>query len=351
MTKGIDNSELIDRYLRDEMRGEEREVFMRRLENDPVFKLEFETQKLLAEGIRLARKQELKKFIAEKTRTRSVLLSTSKVYLLAAAASIVALAFFWVTFRYFNEQRQSFLAKEKQAPQDKTATLPETAKPEVAGGQSNGGGELAVNKTVKPTVEPAPPLEEFPSDLQLQDRAASVESAYEVSGNQNADHPNTGKSDRTSEPRIVARVTVAMADFTPQAVIVRDDAENLRESEVVRSQTDKELRRKVERSTQTPVPASQPEILTDRVSIKQPQDQYTLVFMVSADEQARAIVKAGNQLEIYNIAFGNPMLIKLNQRHFIASAGKYYSIAMNNNSAQVLQPVSDPQVLKQLNGE
>ncbi len=51
MTSPVDHSEWIDRYLRGELRGEELEVFERRLKQDPQFALEYDSQKLLADGI------------------------------------------------------------------------------------------------------------------------------------------------------------------------------------------------------------------------------------------------------------------------------------------------------------
>lgn len=115
--------ELIDNYLSNQLEGQEKLDFEKRLESDSSLKSEFEFQKELIEGIRKARIADLKTML-----NQAVIPSPSNLSLLAKAGLAVAIVAAVGTGLYF------WLDKDEsavQAPIDTTAeTITATPTPE-----------------------------------------------------------------------------------------------------------------------------------------------------------------------------------------------------------------------------
>lgn len=354
MTRGIDNSELIDRFLRDEMRGEERDVFLRRMETDPAFRLEVESQKLLAEAIRLARKNELKRYIAEHTQTRSARLRPALVWSLSAAASIAALAVFWLTWQRYDSSKEQFARQDvkQEAPQPAPA-IEETERPQ---------RDRAIAKTTPSPAQAEVPLAiaDVPADASEDvvingevDFNTNVSSGAPVSA---AEPPEL--REESNQRYVVATVVVAVADFN---IAVKDEAEaeSLSRQDVVVTKRLKTSGKETNQATTAQPATSRPAAEQDDAANRKPvtvdrnaaQSNYTLVFINSKDGVQKAQAESGKRILLYNLPYNNPMLITLGGKHYFGTAGLFYALQPELTTPQMLTPVKDAALLKTLQGE
>jgi hypothetical protein len=349
MTRGIDNSELIDRFLRDEMRGEERDVFLRRMETDPAFRLEVESQKLLADAIRLARKNELKRYISEQTKTRTARLRPALVWSLSAAASIAAIAVFWFSLQRYNNTSESKLARE----QVKQQPLPE-ASTELPASESN-----SPDKMIAVAPPPPPPIvaqEIQQDDLGFREDINPPDAPTQAEGEINtaSGAPVAPETNATSYE--VATITVAVADFNSTE---KDQSQSLSQEVVVTTKRSKPAA-KVERSANAEPAVREEKESEDDASrtrsgalVKRDvvQTSYTLVFINSRDGVKKAVPEKGNRIQVFNLPYSNPMLIALGGKYYLSTAGQFYQLIPDALTSQNLTPVKDAALLKQLQGE
>jgi hypothetical protein len=349
MTRGIDNSELIDRFLRDEMRGEERDVFLRRMETDPAFRLEVESQKLLAEAIRLARKNELKRYIAEQTKTKTARLRPVFVWSISAAASVAAIAVFWFSLQRYNDTSERKLAKEPVKQQ----SLPQT-NPEMPASEPN-----RTDRMIAVAPPPPPPVaaqewqqDNIDNEEDMNRSEAPTQAAGEI--NTAAAEPVAPESSASSYE--VATIKVAVADFNATG---KEQGQALSQEVVV---TTKRLKTtaKVERSGNTEPALREEKESQDDASgsrsgalVKRDvaQISYTLVFINSRDGVKKAVPEKGNRIQVFNLPFSNPMLIALGGKYYLSTAGQFYQLIPDALTSQNLTPVKDAALLKQLQGE
>lgn len=351
MTRGIDNSELIDRFLRDEMRGEERDVFLRRMETDPAFRLEVESQKLLAEAIRLARKNELKRYIAEHTQTGSARLRPVWVWSLSAAASIAAIAVSWFSWQHYNDSKQQF------AQQDVRQEVPQTAP--VSPESERIQRDRAIARTTPSPAQAEVPLAvNEPPPVQQEDVEANY--SVEESAGVSAGPPvvvSTEKED-ANERYVVATIVVAVADYN-MAAKDEAEAESLSRQDVVVTKRVKTSGKETNRATTAQPATSRPATEQDDASNRKPvtvdrnavQSNYTLVFINSKDGAQKAQAESGKRILLYNLPYNNPMLITLGGKHYLGTAGLFYALQPELTTPQMLTPVKDAALLKTLQGE
>jgi hypothetical protein len=347
MTRGIDNSELIDRYLRDEMRGEERDVFLRRMETDPAFRLEVESQKLLADAIRLARKNELKRYIAEQTKTRTARLRPALIWSLSAAASIAAIAAFWFSLQRYNNTSESKLARE----QVKQQPLPE-ASPELPASEPNSPDKMIA-------VAPPPPIvaEEIPQeDLNYREDINLPDAPTQAEGEINTAAGAPVAPEINAPSYEVATITVAVADFNSTE---KDQNQALAQEVVVTTKRYKPAAKVERNGNAEPAVREEKESQDDAARprsgalVKRDvvQSSYTLVFINSRDGVKKAVPEKGNRIQVFNLPFSNPMLIALGGKYYLSTAGQFYQLLPDVLTSQNLTPVKDAALLKQLQGE
>ena len=346
MTRGIDNSELIDRFLRNEMRGEERDVFLRRMETDPAFRLEVESQKLLADAISLARKNELKRYIADHTQTRSVRLRPALVWSLSAAASIAALAVFWFTWQRYDGSKEQFARQDVR--QDATQPAPTATETERL--QRD---RAIANTTPSPAQAEVPLAVNEPPPVQQEDIDAnvSVEESIGVSSGPPI-APSSEKEDG-NERYVVATIVVAVADYN---MATKDEAEteSLSRQDVVVTKRVRTSGKESNRATTAQPATGQDDaenrkpVTVDRNTV---QSNYTLVFINSKDGVQKAQAESGKRILLYNLPYNNPMLIALGGKHYLGTAGLFYALQPELPTAQMLTPVKDAALIKTLQGE
>ena len=350
MTRGLDNSELIDRFLRDEMRGEERDVFLRRMETDPAFRLEVESQKLLADAIRLARKNELKRYIAENAQTRTASLRPALVWSLSAAASIAAVAVFWFTWQNYTVSKEQFAQQEvkQEAPQNAPAA-PESERMQ---------RDRAIARTTPSPAQAEVPLAlNEPADVKEDLEANAPEEGYtEVSAGPPIAPSST--AEESSQSYVVATIVVAVADYNSAEKDVAE-TESLSRQDVVVTKRVKTSGKESNRAATAQPGTSQPVMDQDDAANRKPvtlnrnteQSNYTLVFINSKDGVQKAQAEKGKRILLYNLAYNNPMLIALGGKYYLGTAGQFYLLQPELPTPQMLTPLKDAALIKALQGE
>lgn len=348
MTRGIDNSELIDRFLRDELRGEEREIFLRRMETDPAFRLEVESQKLLADAIRLARKNELKRYIAEHAQTRTTRLRPSLVWSLSAAASVAAFAVVWFSWQHYKGNKEQFAMQE----------VKQEAASDVQGKSENERlqRDRAIARTTpSPTRAEAPPTTIEPMEFQTEDQEPYP--AQEANTGVSATPPLEAEGS-TIQQYVVATIVVAVADYNTADKELAE-TESLSRQDIVVTKRVKPASAEGNRSTAGKASSNQAATAQDDATVQKPtvvnrnstQSNYTLVFINSQDGILKAQAEKGNRILLYNLPYNNPMLITLGGKYYLGTAEQFYSLQPDLPTQQILAPVKDTALLKALQGE
>ena len=336
MSNPVDHSEWIDRYLRGELRGEELELFERRLKQDPQFALEFKSQKLLADAIRLARKEELKRFIAARTRHRIITLPRNRTFLIGMAASVAIFAAGWLGWKMVlpTVQKKQVAAAPNA---DKEAPLVNTPANKEAGDHS-----LAY-EPVRPNIEALPAPEESVELDANYNRSADM---AEPSMQENA--PATAEQEPTTE--LVASIQVALAEWEP-ARAESDDALNEEIKAVTvtasRNKLQKPAVSRTDKATED-VPAAAG---AEPKSKPAQQPIYDLVFLNTADAATAFEMKSGRLIYLYNLSYLNPLMMHYQNRHFLKTAGIWYELNLQASGKQNLSPLKDKALLDKFGKE
>ncbi len=331
MTSPVDHSEWIDRYLRGELRGEELEVFERRLKQDPQFALEYDSQKLLADGIRLARKEELKRFIAERTRQRVITLPRNRSFLIGLAASIAIFAAGWLGWKSVlpNVQQQELAASKGQNSGDATGNTKSPQAPQQEKEQQD--HTLAYQKQEMETLVPVPaPIEEEDVSNERMDAPASE-------GIEPPDAPD-------SSPELVASVRVALAEWeaeVPQADVKLKETVTVTKA-VPRKSASKALESEERAATTVPSIAR---------SGNSSQVQYDLVFLNNNQPGSAYEMIGTQQIQLFNLTYLNPLLIRYQGRHFLRSGDIWYELSIPSTGRLPLIPLKEKALLKEFGSE
>lgn len=337
MTNPVDHSEWIDRYLRGELRGEELDVFERKLQQDPQFALEFNSHKLLADAIRAARKEELKRFIAERTRHRVITLPRNRSFLIGLAASIAIFAAGWLGWKSVLPKMptQEVAANREQKSGNETGNT-NAPQPTLQEKEEQDHTLAYQNRNAESTIAPA--SADVPSeDLTLNDAPAAA----------GIEPPDPAGS----APELVASVRVALAEWEAEkpAVDVQIN-ETVAVRKVAASKTITKAQEgddKVAPATAPVPPAPRAKTITDNAV----QAQFDLVFLNVPEPGTAYEMKGTQQIQLFNISYLNPLLIRYKGRHFLRSAGIWYELSIPSTGKQPLIPLKDKALLNEFGGE
>ncbi|MEY3982836.1 MAG: hypothetical protein RL160_393 [Bacteroidota bacterium] len=331
MTNPVDHSEWIDRYLRGELRGEELELFERRLRQDAAFALEFNTQKLLAEGIRQARRDELKRYIAERTRQRVITLPRNRSFLIGIAASIALFAAGWLGWKsVLPKVETSVVASNNPSP---GTNAPESGIPALPP-PSNAQKDHTQNRAQEELVAVVTPdvaqelVEDAPTNFQ--DDAGIPES----------DMPLSAPAEPA--PELVASVRLALAEWEQNETMAGNTPDQITTTKAMKKVPEKAP------TTSDESPASAPQTIRKDNSI---QAQYDLVFLNVPEPGISYEIKSGNQIIINNLDYLNPLLIRYRSRYFLKSAGQWYELNIQAKGRQPLVALKDKALLNEFGSE
>ncbi len=331
MTNPVDHSEWIDRYLRGELRGEELELFERRLRQDAAFSLEFNTQKLLAEGIRQARRDELKRYIAQRTRQRVITLPRNRSFLIGIAASIALFAAGWLGWKsVLPKVETSVVASNNPAPGTNAPESGISALPP----QSNAQKDHTLSRTQEEVVAVVTPdanqelAEDAPTNFQ--DDAGVPESDMQL------------PAPAEPAPELVASVRLALAEWEQNETTAGNTADQVSTTKAMKKVPEKAP------TTSDESFASAPQTIRRDNSI---QAQYDLVFLKVPEPGISYEIKSGNQIVINNLDYLNPLLIRYRSRYFLKSAGQWYELNMQTKGRQPLVALKDKTLLNEFGNE
>ncbi|MBU6325761.1 MAG: hypothetical protein KJS92_09755 [Bacteroidetes bacterium] len=338
MTNPVDHSEWIDRYLRGELRGEELDVFERKLQQDPQFALEFNSHKLLADAIRAARKEELKRFIAERTRHRVITLPRNRSFLIGLAASIAIFAAGWLGWKSVlpKMQKQEVAANKEQKSGNTADNAPSPDAPQ----QEKEPQDHTLAYQKQEAVEAIPTPETADEHLALEDNQMAPAEA-------DINPPDAPDSN----PELVTSVRVALAEWEAEkpAVDVQIN-ETVAVRKVAASKTITKAQEgddKVAPATAPVPPAPRAKTITDNAV----QAQYDLVFLNVPEPGTAYEMKSTQQIQLFNITYLNPLLIRYKGRHFLRSAGIWYELSIPSTGKQPLIPLKDKALLNEFGSE
>lgn len=335
MTNPVDHSEWIDRYLRGELRGEELELFERRLKQDAAFALEFNTQRLLAEGIRQVRRDELKRYIAQRTRQRVITLPRNKSFLIGIAASVALFAAGWLGWKSVLPKVETGVVASNNPATG--ANAPEAGIPALPP-QSNAQKDHTLSKEPQEVAAVIIPevLQEDAEGVSLNDANDAGMAAAEPAP---AVTPDVA-------PELVASVWVALAEWEPDQIA--SDVQMNESVTVAKTAARKAIAKdNQEKEASTSAPAARS---IDR-SGNTVQARYDLVFLNVPEPGMSYEIKSGNQIILNNLDYLNPLLIRYRSRYFLKSAGQWYELNMQTKGRQALVAVKDKALLNEFGSE
>ncbi|MEN9511971.1 MAG: hypothetical protein RLZZ370_1790 [Bacteroidota bacterium] len=337
MTNPVDHTEWIDRYLRGELRGEELELFERRLKQDAAFALEFNTQKLLAEGIRQVRRDELKRYIAERTRQRVITLPRNKSFLIGIAASVALFAAGWLGWKSVLPKVEKGAvatnnpAAGTNAPDDRISALPPA---------SNAQKDHTLSK--EPQEVAAVMVPEV-----LHEDAEAV-SPHEVDDGGMAPVEPAPAATSDAAPELVASVRVALAEWESE---LSEADMRLDETVTVAKTAPRKAITKTQANQEKAAAATERTPRTVGRDGNTAQTQYDLVFLNIPEPGISYEIKSGNQIILNNLDYLNPLLIRYRSRFFLKSAGQWYELNTQTKGRQALQAVKDKALLLEFGSE
>ena len=328
--------DLIDRYLRGELKDAEHAAFMTKLQADATFKKEVQNRERLAAAVYAYGHAEMKKYLRHKTRHRGIF-SLSKKTWYFAAASVLLIAFSSVIIIWKmnqGENRPPIITKTNQDPEVRE----------------------------KPAVS---------SDSRVKTPNDSNKSNEEiVAGNTETSAPPLESGDESDDADVAESEPIIIASNVPAVAIdLNNSAEDAQKS-LKTEATEMRQSRTVEASDQ-PVAASGQVAKTKPASpvensasdFKQPAKirnkkaavRFSFTFCETPRNKPMVEVEKNNDIYIvrcFDIVYGNPLVYEWQNRFFLNSGFKTYELknlpAQNGQKipATDASEVTDPTILK-----
>jgi hypothetical protein len=168
----MNNFDLIDDYITDRLKGQERELFENQLDRDPALKSEVDLQRQILEGIKQARAIEIKSMLNKVPIGGSVIHFDFSVLRLAAglAGAGVLAASLYYYFKpefHFEDASTDILKKTEQIQSEEGKSTDEVVTPSDSASMSpspeNGSVPAAKDKSAKPAREVKPKAVQKPA--------------------------------------------------------------------------------------------------------------------------------------------------------------------------------------------
>ncbi len=315
----------------------ELEAFLQTLREDPVLKEDVEFKRLVVNVIQHRGSAELKNYIRRRTHQAGSLRMSKRIwYYAAASVALILVSLFTVLYLNRNgELKLNPIAKNDAAQEDEK---PEgtTQEPIVvlktridsAGNLVQVAEPLQIDSASVAAGGPAYPL--LPQDqdiilgsvtivpIGLDEEIMTIESAP---AHKNKRVNAKGKADYSSKPEVADKTYSAEA-----------------------RKTDSLLNNERDKFAQAPEDDSDPA-------------KFKLVFYMTADNQqviTNGARSSSNQMEVKlnNVGYSsNPLILNYQNKYYLQTAGQYYEINITPNSQYKPAVVTDPGVIKALEGK
>jgi len=123
--------ELIDAYLRDELKVEDADKVKYRIRTEPDFAEQVELQRAIISEIEIARKKELRTLLTDQGKVNYISNSWSTTWIRASAAIIIGFVALFFIIKYYMPDEANPLVERTQDNTTKEVTTPVIEKPEV----------------------------------------------------------------------------------------------------------------------------------------------------------------------------------------------------------------------------
>lgn len=322
-------NELIDRFLRGDLHGQQLDSFMRKLERDPALKQDLEFKQLLVKGIQEQGAINLKNYIRQRTSQKRGMLIGIRTWYYAAAAVLLVLVCAGVIL--FNMQQhnefKSELAKQPESigPQKPDLQIHEP--------ESHPGNQSVAKNSPKGANS-------GPIELKTPENSGAVADGAGAPATANLD--DRGK---VSE-------TIAVASNIPVTPI---RIESPIETTMAKKFPDKEISREGRTKTNlSDTTLDSKKIEASKTAwANATQSKFKLNFYSTEDAtpQVTTTHKSDNSTDIlvYNLPYDNPLLFSYQNKMYLKTGNKFYEIDVNKEGAQKVTPVTDQALLKVLN--
>lgn len=313
-------NDLIDQYLRGELEGAALEEFLRKLQGDPELKQDVEFRRLLASGIHNYGRNELKKYIRERTNHRRVMRISRRVWFYAAAAVGLILVS-GIAVIMVNQGKHSGVPASEIATADTTVS------------ENQEDPALAKNKTVVPGTAETPLNDPGVEDTT---RIAMIEEVQ----------PESVIPEAVTVASNISVIPIRIQPLTKEPEGTRAPVQVGRpkkaEDEVVMSQGRMDSLMAEHSGSMKPVYTS-----GDDDAAK-----FRLSFLETREGQPAVSFRkgeiAGNDVTVYNLPYDNPLIFNYQSRYFLKTGDKFYEIKTGSSGIQPVKAITDPALIKAL---
>lgn len=328
-------NELIDKYLREELTGDQLADFLRSMESDPELKKDVEFRKHIVAAIQEHGAANLKQFIRERTTRQQVIRVSYRAWYYAAAAVALILVASVV-----------LLLKQGAVQNSETdfAALDSTFKDH----QSEPVASADQVKKTKSTPQNArTDLEEYDDLPPVEGLDMAVSSA---AGEASVDYP---------EAVIVASnipvIPIKIESKLLEALVS--------ETESVKTAKVAQRKQKTESGAVTfsdkkgvvdTFMAQNNTRTTEEKALLNKIEKFKLSFFETKDAAPMVLLtKSKNQesteVVVYNLPYDNPLIFNYQNKYYLKTGKDYYELNMQKSGKQAVTPVTDPALLEALN--
>lgn len=338
--------ELIDRYLSNELQGAELAEFEARIKSDNVLKNEIEFQRTLLEGIKFARKKELKEFISASVIELESSARWNRTFLKIAAVLVLAIGTtMWFYFDPLNNDEKNLVIKDKSSG-EKTSNAVE--KPSSFTQSSENKTTLAESTIVAGLIEKSVQDKVIKSqlnELQKADNNKKTSSTVFSSGTDNLvsndqslssntilEDPSLVYIDDSIETRYLLAVNVTNSEYS--------DAPS------INNFTQRGLSPNTKKSGAAENP-TKPDIAKTSATTK--NKNYTIEIWENPKKQLQYKFENDTIIKIFGVDNKQYMsILVLNQSTYLEYSNFFYLLE-KSNQYKPLTPVTDPKIISILN--
>jgi hypothetical protein len=306
-------NDIIDRYLKGELGSDELTVFENQLKENNELRAEVEIRRIVVDSIRAYGARELKQFLQQRTKRKSLgFIKINTWYYAAAAVGLILIGS--VAAIYVLKQKNSVASEQVAAMEDATDTA-NTA-------DNNKGNDPADRK--KPNT----------------DIAAADNSPDEITEN-TTEEGSVQDANAVVIADNISVVSIKINSLTAENVNMRQPTGSQGKSEMEPNATEAATRKDTSKTT-----------TAGAESIKKNENtplRLKLRFLESKTGEATYTYTAGtNTLELYNLPVDNPLLFSYQTRYFLKTGNDFYEITLKAGTQKAIA-ITDKALLKALN--
>jgi hypothetical protein len=313
-------NDIIDRYLKGELGSDELTVFENQLKENSELRAEVEMRRIVVDSIRAYGAKELKQFLQQRTKRKSLgFIKINTWYYAAAAVGLILIGS--ITAIYVLKQKNSVASEQVAAMEDATENA-NTADNSNNTNPADGGKpntDIASEKTRELIDTSIYDPNDPGFELTVPDREAN---AVVIADN-------------------ISVVSIKISSLSGENVNMRQPTGSQGKSEIETNATEAATRKDTGKTS-----------TAGAESVKKNENtplRLKLRFLESKTGEATYSFTAGtNTLELYNLPVDNPLLFSYQNRYFLKTGNDFYEIALKAGIQKAIA-ITDKALLKVLN--